>query len=76
MAEENGELTWRDHAVAFALGVGVAVLAWWSGNSAELPPDLWGEISVACGLRPPQIYGKIAEDQAVFVGAGFGCVHE
>ena len=53
MAEEDGELTWRDHAVVSALGVGVAVLAWLCGNSAEVPPDLWGEISVALGLRPP-----------------------
>ena len=53
MAEETGELTWRDHAVVCALGIGVAVLAWLCGNSAEVPPDLWGEISVALGLRPP-----------------------
>ena len=54
MTEDRGELTWRDHAVVFALGVGLAALAWFSGNSSEVPPDLWGEISVACGLRPPQ----------------------
>ena len=53
MAEDGGELTWRDHAIVFALGVGVALFAWLSGNSSEVPPDLWGEISVACGLRPP-----------------------
>ena len=53
MAEETGELTWRDHAVVCALGIGVAVLAWLCGNSAEVPPDLWGEISVVLGLRPP-----------------------
>lgn len=53
MTDDSGELTWRDHAVVFALGIGLAVIAWLSGNSSEVPPDLWGEISVACGLRPP-----------------------
>ena len=50
---ETGELTWRDHAVAYALGVFIAALAWFTGNSAEVPPDLWEEIAVAMGLRPP-----------------------
>lgn len=36
------------------LGIGVAVLAWFSGNSAEIPPELWEEISVAAKLRPPR----------------------
>jgi len=49
----DGELTWRDHAVVYGLGIVLALLAWFSGNSAEVPPDLWGEISVAIGLRPP-----------------------
>ena len=53
MTDDSGELTWRDHAVVFVLGIGLAVIAWLSGNSSEVPPDLWGEISVACGLRPP-----------------------
>jgi tetratricopeptide (TPR) repeat protein len=53
MMEETGELTWRDHAVAGALGIAIAALAWFTGNSAEVPPDLWGEISVALGIRPP-----------------------
>ena len=51
--KEDGGLTWRDQAVVCALGAGVAALAWLSGNSSEIPPDLWGEISVALGLRPP-----------------------
>ena len=51
--ETSGELTWRDHAVVCALGLGIAVLAWLSGNSAAVPPDLWDEIAVAQGLRPP-----------------------
>ena len=53
MMEEPGELTWRDHAVAGVLGIAIAALAWLTGNSAEVPPDLWGEISVALGIRPP-----------------------
>ena len=53
MMEEPDELTWRDHAVAGALGIGIAALAWFTGNSVEVPPDLWGEISVALGIRPP-----------------------
>ena len=51
--EKEGELTWRDHAVAYGVGVGVALLSWFSGNNAEIPPDLWEEIAVAIGLRPP-----------------------
>ena len=54
MTDDSGELTWRDHAVVFVLGIGLAVIAWLSGNSSEVPPDLWGEISVACGLRLPR----------------------
>ena len=50
---ETGELTWRDHAIAYALGAFIAALAWFTGNSAEVPPDLWDEIAVAMGLRPP-----------------------
>ena len=52
MAEDEG-LTWRDTAISYAMGAVVALLAWVCGNSAEIPPDLWGEISVALGLRPP-----------------------
>ena len=52
MAEGDGP-TWQDTAVACATGVAVALLAWVSGNSAEIPPDLWTEISVAMGIRPP-----------------------
>ena len=50
----EGELTWRDHAVAYGIGVGVAVLSWFSGNNAEIPSDLWEEVAVAIGLRPPE----------------------
>ena len=51
--ENSGELIWRDHAIVYALGVGVAILSWLSGNNAEIPPDLWDEVTVAIGLRPP-----------------------
>ena len=52
--ENAGELTWRDHAIVYALGVGVAILSWLSGNNAEVPPDLWAEVAAAIGLRPPE----------------------
>ena len=51
--ENAGELTWRDHAIVYALGVGVAILSWFSGNNAEIPPELWEEVAEAIGLRPP-----------------------
>ena len=35
-------------------GVAVAALAWITGNNCELPPELWDELSVAAGLRPPE----------------------
>ena len=38
--EEPGELTWRDNAAACALGIGIAALAWFTGNSAEVPPGV------------------------------------
>ena len=53
MQDDGKLLTWRDYAVVYGLGALVALMAWFSGNSAEVPPDLWGEISVAIGLRPP-----------------------
>ena len=52
--EAEGELTWRDHAVAYGIGAGVALLSWFSGNNAEIPPDLWEEVAVVIGLRPPE----------------------
>jgi tetratricopeptide (TPR) repeat protein len=54
MMEKEGELTWRDHAVAYGVGAAVALLSWFSGNNAEIPPDLWEEVAVAIGLRPPE----------------------
>ena len=38
---------------ACALGVGVALFAWLSGNSRVFPPELWDDVAVAAGLRPP-----------------------
>ena len=38
---------------AFALCV--ALFAWLSGNSSVFPPELWDEVSVAAGIRPPQL---------------------
>lgn len=39
--------------IAFATGACVALFAWLSGNSAVFPPELWDDISIAAGLRPP-----------------------
>ena len=39
-------------AGAFALCV--ALFAWLSGNSEVFPPELWDELAVAAGIRPPQ----------------------
>ena len=44
---------WKDRAIASALGVFVALLAWMGGNSAIFPPDLWDKVCVASGIRPP-----------------------
>ena len=52
-AADPGELTWRDHAVVYVFGAAIAAFSWLSGNNAEVPPDLWGEIAVAIGIRPP-----------------------
>ena len=48
-----GELTWRDHAIVYVFGAAIAALSWFSGNNAEIPPDLWSEVAVAIGIRPP-----------------------
>lgn len=45
--------TWFYRALPWLLGTGVAALAWFTGNSLELPPELWDEIAVAAKLRPP-----------------------
>jgi tetratricopeptide (TPR) repeat protein len=43
-----------DRLFAWAIGIGVAILASVTGNSLELPPELWDEIAVAAKLRPPE----------------------
>ncbi|MBO5941534.1 MAG: hypothetical protein J6R18_10115, partial [Kiritimatiellae bacterium] len=43
-----------DRLLAWAIGLGVAALAWLSGNSLEFPPELWDEFAVAARLRPPE----------------------
>lgn len=52
MKQEPGQ-TGFDKALSWALGGCVAILAWISGNSIELPPELWNELSFAAKLRPP-----------------------
>ena len=51
---DNRRHTLSDRLLAWAAGAGVAALAWISGNSTELPPELWDEIAVAAKLRPPE----------------------
>ena len=43
-----------DRLLAWAIGLGVAALACLSGNSLEVPPELWDEFAVAARLRPPE----------------------
>lgn len=50
---DPGRQTLMDRFLAWALGVCVAVLAYFTGNSLELPPELWDDLAVAAGLRPP-----------------------
>ena len=52
MTNEREKLTWSDFMWAIMLGVLMSVLAWWWGD-AGTPSDMWEEISVAAGLRPP-----------------------
>jgi tetratricopeptide (TPR) repeat protein len=42
-----------DRLAAGALGLAVAAFAWLTGNSLEFPPDLWNDVAIAAGLRPP-----------------------
>ena len=49
---ERERLTRSDFAWALMLGVVTAALAWFWGGEG-IPSDLWEEISVAAGLRPP-----------------------
>ena len=50
---ESRRHTWVDRTLPLLLGGGVAALAWFTGNSLELPPELWDDIAVAAKLRPP-----------------------
>lgn len=49
----DGRQTWGERFFALGLGGAAALLAWFSGNSSELPPELWDEVAVALHLRPP-----------------------
>ena len=53
MDEGRIALSRRTRLFAVASGACVALFAWLSGNSAVFPPELWDDISVAAGLRPP-----------------------
>ena len=52
MMTDRERLTRSDFAWAIILGVITASLAWFWGGEG-IPSDLWEEISVAAGLRPP-----------------------
>ena len=53
MDEGRVALSRGERLFAFAVGAYVALFAWLSGNSGVFPPELWDEVSVAAGLRPP-----------------------
>ena len=44
---------WKERAIAAALGVFVASVAWIGGNSDIFPPELWDKVCIAAGIRPP-----------------------
>ena len=53
MERDDAARKWKERAFVWALGVGVALLAWISGNSSIFPPELWEDVSVVIGVRPP-----------------------
>ena len=53
MDESRVALSRGERIFAVAIGACVALFAWLSGNSAVFPPELWDEVSIAAGLRPP-----------------------
>ena len=53
MDEGRVALSRGERVFAIAFGACVALFAWLSGNSAVFPPELWDEVSIAAGLRPP-----------------------
>lgn len=52
MEASSESYSWKDYAWAIALGGVFAALSLGWG-SAEMPPDLWEDVAVAAGLRPP-----------------------
>ena len=44
---------WTDAFIACSAGVAVWALARFSGNSVEVSPELWDDVAVAAGIRPP-----------------------
>lgn len=39
--------------LSVAIALCVALFAWLSGNSGVFPPELWDEVAIAAGIRPP-----------------------
>ena len=53
MGEFKFRISLGRRTCALLLGICVALFAWLSGNSSVFPPELWDEISIAAGIRPP-----------------------
>ena len=45
---------WKERAISCAFGICMALLAWASGNSSIFPFELWDDVAVAAGIRPPE----------------------
>ncbi len=53
MGEVGLSISLRRRLCALLTGAGVALFAWLTDNNAVFPPELWEELSVAAGMRPP-----------------------
>ncbi len=53
MGEFKVSISLRRRLCALLTGAGVALFAWLTDNNAVFPPELWEELSIAAGIRPP-----------------------
>ena len=53
MDELRVRISYGRGLAAWTFAAAVALFAWLSGNSGVFPPDLWDEVAIAAGLRPP-----------------------
>ena len=87
MDERRVRISYGRGLAAWAFAAAVALFAWLSGNSGVFPPDLWDEVAVAAGLRPPpsimpgfwrsavtQLIGGVGLENALFVLRALGPV--